>query len=231
MSTLTDGNNRRIEYLRLSVTDQCNLRCVCCMPPEGICGLAHSELLTFGKIERTVRLLVDMGLKKVRLTGGEPFVRKGVMTLIEKLTAVPGLEEVAVTTNALLLAPQLSGLRTLGVEKLNISIDTLDRAEYQRITGSDGLKTVLSAIENAVVMGFDVKLNCVAVEGVQGVLQVAELARVYPLAGRYIELMPVGMGKNYRGTSPGRRGGRRDNRCNCRSAFAKTAGTRLRYAA
>ena len=199
MSALTDGNHRTIEYLRLSVTDKCNLRCIYCMPEEGVCSLAHSEILTFEETVRIVRILVSMGLKKVRLTGGEPFVRRGVMTLMEQLTAVPGIEEIAVTTNGLLLAPHLETLRALGVRKLNISIDTLDRTEYRRLTGFDGLETVHSAIEHAIVMGFDVKLNCVALDGVQDDLRLAELARSEPIAVRYIELMPVGMGKRCRG--------------------------------
>ena len=169
------------------------------MPTEGVCSLAHSEILTFEEIGRIVRLLSVMGLKKVRLTGGEPFVRKDVMLLVEMLTAVPGLEEVGITTNGLLLTPHLEKLKALGVTKLNISIDTLDRAEFRQLTGFDGAETVHSAIENAVAMGFDVKLNCVPLDGVQDYLGLAELARCHRIAVRYIELMPVGMGKHLRG--------------------------------
>ncbi len=201
LNGLTDSFGRKIEYLRLSVTDKCNLRCVYCMPPNGVKSLEHSDILTFEEIESIVRILAKTGLKKVRFTGGEPFVRKDVIKLIEKISHTDGIAETGITTNGILLEKYIDDLKRIGLKKINISLDTADRKQYRQITGFDSFDTVISAIESAVDKGFDVKINCVPFFAEQNYIDLAELAVKYPVSVRYIELMPLGQGKAFNGVS------------------------------
>ena len=197
LNGLTDSFGRKIEYLRLSVTDKCNLRCVYCMPPNGVKSLEHSDILTFEEIESIVRILAKTGLKKVRFTGGEPFVRKDVIKLIEKISHTDGIAETGITTNGILLEKYIDDLKRIGLKKINISLDTADGEQYRQITGFDSFDTVISAIESAVDKGFDVKINCVPFFAEQNYIDLAELAVKYPVSVRYIELMPIGQGKAF----------------------------------
>ena len=201
LNGLTDSFGRKIEYLRLSVTDKCNLRCVYCMPPNGVKSLEHSDILTFEEIESIVRILAKTGLKKVRFTGGEPFVRKDVIKLIEKISHTDGIAETGITTNGILLEKYIDDLKRIGLKKINISLDTADGEQYRQITGFDSFDTVISAIESAVDKGFDVKINCVPFFAEQNYIDLAELAVKYPVSVRYIELMPLGQGKAFNGVS------------------------------
>ncbi len=159
-----DRFDRIINYLRISVTDRCNLRCVYCMPAEGIQLLRHEDILGFERITEIARVAVRMGIRKIRLTGGEPLVRKGVADLVGMLRAIPGLETLAMTTNGTLLAPIASLLRERGLDSVNISLDTLDPVRYSELTRGGRLKDALDGIDAARKAGFPVKINTVVME-------------------------------------------------------------------
>ncbi len=191
---LTDTFNRSINYLRVSITDHCNLRCQYCTPRGG--KTEHTDLLSYEEILRVVRLAVELGIKKVRLTGGEPLVRRGVMPFIQHLVQVDGLTEIRLTTNGVLLEDMLAGLHESGLEKLNISLDSLLPRRFQEITGFDCFPKVWRGIEKALEMGFPViKLNVVAMRGVNDdeFIDFARLTINQPLDIRFIEFMPVGL--------------------------------------
>lgn len=157
-----DKFNRKIDYLRISVTDRCNLRCVYCMPEEGIQLLDHRQILSFDEITQFTRLAVSKGVRKVRLTGGEPLVRKGIVSLVEMLSEIEGIEDLAMTTNGTLLEEYAFNLKKAGLRRVNISLDTLDPEYYSRITRGGKLKDVLRGIETALEAGLTpVKINCV----------------------------------------------------------------------
>ncbi len=155
---MIDHNGRKIDYLRISVTDRCNLRCKYCMP-DGIRSVPMSQILTFEEILAIVRETAAIGIRCVRLTGGEPLVRLGMPDLVRKLKRVPGIEKVTMTTNGILLQENLPALTGAGLDAVNISLDTMDRAQYRAITGTDGLDTVLRAISAACASGLRVKVN------------------------------------------------------------------------
>ncbi len=191
---LTDTFARTISYLRVSITDQCNLRCMYCTP-GGISKLSHVDLLTYEEILRVVTLAVAMGIKKVRLTGGEPLVRRGVMDFIRQLAALPGLTEIRLTTNGVLLADMLDDLYEAGIRKLNISLDSLQPDKFRQITGRDNFAKVWHGIEQAQKMEFEaIKINIVAMRGVNDdeILDFAKLTITRPLQVRFIEFMPMG---------------------------------------
>ncbi len=190
---LLDRFGRVHNYLRISVTDRCNFRCGYCMPPEGLDWRHRDEILTFEEIERLARLLVDMGVNKVRLTGGEPTVRRGLEELIGRLTAIDGLTALLMTTNGTTLAPKALEYRKAGLTGLNISLDSLRRDRFQAITLRDELPRVLTGIDVALVAGFEsVKLNVVVMAGVNDdeLLDFVEFTRDRPINVRFIEFMP-----------------------------------------
>ncbi len=192
---MIDGEGRRIEYLRLSVTDRCNCRCAYCMPEGGVPMLAHSDILSFEELACVVRAAADLGVRKVRLTGGEPLARRGVVDLVGMVAAVPGIEEVAMTTNATLLAPVAESLRGAGLTRLNVSLDSLCPDRYARITRGGRLADALAGIAAAREAGFTgTKINCVLMGGVNEdeLVDVASLARNEAVDVRFIELMPIG---------------------------------------
>jgi cyclic pyranopterin phosphate synthase len=160
---LVDGMGRKIDYLRVSVTDRCNLRCEYCMPPGGVELKKHGEMLSYEKIAEVVAAAVRLGIGRVRLTGGEPLVRKGVPGLIRMLRSVEGLEEISMTTNGILLTPQVAReLKDAGLDRLNISLDTLDPAGYEKLTRGGDVKDVLRGIAAAEAAGFEgTKVNMV----------------------------------------------------------------------
>ena len=196
-SDLTDNFSRTISYLRLSLTDRCNLRCVYCMPEdreEGLQLLAHEDLLSYEELLRIVNVAVKMGMNKLRLTGGEPLVRKGVMAFISSLSEIKGLEEIRLTTNGVLLKEKAAGLYESGIRKLNISLDTMRPERFKKITGMDLFEKVWQGIETAEQLGFDIKLNVVAMNGFNDdeFTDFARLALRSNYQVRFIEFMPVG---------------------------------------
>jgi cyclic pyranopterin phosphate synthase len=192
---LYDRFGRRIDYLRLSITDRCNLRCVYCMPPEGIPLKPAEEILTYEELERCVRSAVSLGIRKVRITGGEPLVRSDVVGLVRRLAGISGIADLAMTTNGTGLAPLAGSLREAGLRRVNISLDTIRRERYVEITRRDMLPEVLAGIEAAVREGLaPVKINAVLHNGVSpGELDdFLSLARDIPVEVRFIEGMPIG---------------------------------------
>lgn len=189
----------RIDYLRVSVTDRCNLRCIYCNP-LGDCGLIQrDEILTFEEIHRIVRLSAECGISKVRLTGGEPLVRKNIVQLVRKLAAVDGIEELALTTNGVFLEPVAAELKAVGLSRVNISIDSVKRENYQRITGFDFLENVTKGIYKAIEVGLmPVKINTVVLRGIneQDVAGLAQLSVEMPVAVRFIEYYPTSESAN-----------------------------------
>lgn len=191
---LVDGFGRRHTNLRISVTDRCNIRCFYCMPAEGVVFRPRQELLTFEEIERFVRALVPLGIDKLRLTGGEPLVRADLPTLVELLAAIPGVRDIALTTNGMLLDSQAVALKQAGLQRLNISLDTLREEVFERITRRQGLDRVLAGIAAAQEAGFEeIRLNAVAIRGLTEaeIIPLAEFARERGLELRFIEFMPL----------------------------------------
>lgn len=192
---MLDGEGRLIEYLRLSVTDRCNCRCTYCMPAGGVPMLGHRDILSFEELTEVVTACAQLGVRKVRLTGGEPLVRRGLPELVRMIRAVPGVEELAMTTNATLLAPVAAELHHAGLDRLNVSLDTLDAARYAELTCGGSLEDALAGLAAARDAGFSrTKVNCVLMGGVNDadVPRLAELARTEPIDVRFIELMPMG---------------------------------------
>ena len=190
-----DSKGRNIHYLRLSVTDLCNLRCRYCMP-DGVDKLEREDILTYEEFLRLAALFARCGVDTVRVTGGEPLVRKGVEQLVRGLKAIPGIRKVTMTTNAVLLEQQLPALLEAGLDSVNISLDTLDPALFAKITARDEFAAVQAGIHAALESGIPVKLNCVPQVGVnEGELEaLAALAQDKPLQVRFIEMMPIGYG-------------------------------------
>lgn len=194
-SLLTDDFGRSVTYLRISITDRCNFRCVYCSPAEGIEHGASEELLTYEEIEEVVRIFAAEGVRKVRITGGEPLVRAEVPTLVDKLDAIPGIEHVAMTTNAFLLERHVDALRNAGLKSINISLDSLEPENFEELTRIGELDRVLGGIDAALAAGFDrVKLNAVVIRGFNDdeILDLAEFAIDRGIILRYIEFMPLG---------------------------------------
>lgn len=188
-----DRFGRKHTALRISITERCNLRCRYCMPEEGVALSPRSDLLTFEEIERLARLFVCGGVDKIRLTGGEPLVRKHVEDLVEMLGRLPGLNTLALTTNGMLLPGKLPRLQAAGLGAINISLDTLVPEKFETITRRGGLEDVLQAIDMAMAYGYDpVKVNCVVMRGVNDdeLLDFVAWTRHVPIAVRFIEYMP-----------------------------------------
>lgn len=198
---MIDGIGRTIDYLRISVTDKCNLRCRYCMPEGGIELMPHEELLTLEEIYRVVKIMEGLGVKKVRFTGGEPLLRKNLIKLIEDINALSGIEEIAMTTNGVLFGDRAEVLKKAGLTGVNISLDTLDATRFHEITGVDALEKVLEAIKKAQQQDIKVKINCVPCRefNESDVVGLAALAMWNDVDVRYIELMPVGCGANFHG--------------------------------
>jgi molybdenum cofactor biosynthesis protein A len=190
---LTDRFGRDHTYLRISVTDRCNLRCRYCMPPEGLPWLERADVLSFEEIETLARLFVRLGVNKIRLTGGEPTVRRDITSLIKRLRDIHGVKSLLMTTNGWTLPAQAQAYRDAGLTGLNISLDSLRPDRYKEITLSDGLDRVLQGIDAAIAAAFEsVKVNVVVMAGVNDdeLLDFVELARDKPINVRFIEFMP-----------------------------------------
>jgi len=211
---MTNSENKLIDRfgrvhtnLRLSVTDRCNIRCFYCMPAENVVFRPREELLTFEEIERFTRVAASLGVNKLRLTGGEPLVRSDLHKLIRQLTAIPGIKDIALTTNGILLAEQAVQLRAAGLNRLNISLDTLSEATFHRISRRSGLQKVLDGIFAAREAGFahstrqcSVRLNAIAIRGLteDEIIPLAEFARTHDFELRFIEFMPLDADGNWK---------------------------------
>jgi cyclic pyranopterin phosphate synthase len=196
---LIDRFGRRINYLRISLTDRCNLRCIYCMPPEGERKLRHKDILRYEEILRIARITIKMGINKIRLTGGEPLVRKGIQEFIPMLTSLKGLDDVSLTTNGVLLKDNVETLKAAGIKRINVSLDSLKRLNFKLITRSDYFNEVWEGIEKAKDMGFyPIKINIVIMKGINDneVLDFARLAIEQPYHIRFIECMPIGLKTN-----------------------------------
>ena len=192
---MKDTFEREITYLRISLTDLCNLRCVYCMPPEGVRKQAHDQILSLEEIGEIARAAVELGVKKIRLTGGEPLVRRGVLSLCRELRRIPRLQELTLTTNGLLLPGMAAELKAAGVDRVNVSLDTLDPEKYRRITRGGCLEDALAGIQAARDAGLTpLKLNCVLIGGFNDdeISALAALTEREPVEVRFIELMPIG---------------------------------------
>ena len=192
---MIDAYGREIYYLRLSVTDLCNLRCRYCMPADGICKKSHAEMLTEDEMITAVQAAASLGIRKLRITGGEPLVKKNILSICERSAAVVGINEVCMTTNGTLLSPWVADdLKAAGVDRLNISLDTLNPGKYAYITRGGELNQVLCGLETALDAGFEhLKINVVLIGGFNDdeIPALAELTRRYPVDVRFIELMPM----------------------------------------
>jgi cyclic pyranopterin phosphate synthase len=191
---LADAFHRPITYLRISVTDRCNLRCVYCMPEEGLPWIEKSDILSYEEIAEIVRAAAKVGVRAIRLTGGEPLIRRDLERLVALIAAVDGIDDISLSTNGLLLAEQARRLRAAGLTRVNVSLDTLREDRFEAIARRPGLGRVLAGIEAAFDAGLGpVKLNCVVMRGQNDdeVAAFAELTRERPLAVRFIEMMPV----------------------------------------
>lgn len=196
--TLLDQHGRPLEYVRLAVTDRCNLRCFYCMPEQGIQYMPKNELLSYEEMLRLVGLLAGLGVRKVRLTGGEPFVRRDLVPFMERLAALPGIDDLSLTTNGVLTAPHVPGLARMGVKAVNLSLDTLDRQRFFDITRRDELPRVMETFHALLDAGIQVKINAVVMDGrnIQDLVPLAALSRDLPVDVRFIEEMPFNGGSH-----------------------------------
>ena len=199
---MKDRYGREIEYMRVSITDRCNLRCRYCMP-DGCDKVPMSSILTYEEIARIIRCAAGLGIRKIRITGGEPFVRLGCTDLMRMIKAIDGIEEVTVTTNGQDLCRYLDELTDIGIDGINISLDTLDPDKFRSITGGGELSRTMDAIERAATSGIRTKVNCLIQTGFNNdeLFDLAELAFAHGIDVRFIEMMPIGAGKQRTGMS------------------------------
>ena len=188
---LLDNHGRELTYLRLAVTDRCNLRCTYCMPAEGITYMPERELLSWEEMFRLTRILHEMGIKKVRITGGEPFVRNGLLDFLTNLAGLKDLE-ICLTTNGVFVGDYIESLQKLGVRHINLSLDSLDRDRFQQITRRDDFVKVHENLLRLIEAGFQVKINAVVMQGKneEDIIALTEFAREHPVSVRFIEEMP-----------------------------------------
>ncbi len=196
---LIDKHNRITDYLRIAVTDRCNLRCTYCMPESGIKYVPKDELLNFEELLRLANIFADLGITKIRITGGEPLVRKDIMKFIKGLSEIEGIQKINLTTNGTVTGKYLKELWKYGVRTINLSLDTLDRERFFQISRRDEYDNVLKCFHDMIEMGFQVKINCVVMSGVNDIdiIPFIKLTEKYPISVRFIEEMPFnGEGKD-----------------------------------
>jgi len=199
---LTDNHGRKIDYLRLAVTDRCNLRCFYCMPADGLNWLNRKELMTYEEMLQSCSLLVKMGIEKIRITGGEPFVRKDIMSFLTSLSKLQGLRELTLTTNGVLTAPYVPELKQIGVKSVNLSLDTLDAGRFFGITLRDEFSNVMATFDELLRYGIAIKINAVVMDGknIEDIVPLVQLTKEFPVSVRFIEEMPFnGDGHIYTG--------------------------------
>ncbi len=189
---MIDQYNRPINYLRLAVTDRCNLRCSYCMPEHGMKFLSKTAILSFEEMLRLCDILAKMGINKVRITGGEPFVRNNLMDFLWKLSDIEGITEIALTTNGVLTEPHLTDLKAIGIKTVNLSLDTLDKKRFFEITKRDEFDKVMSTLYKLMEKDFEVKINAVIMDGqnTEDVITLTEFTKNHPASVRFIEEMP-----------------------------------------
>jgi GTP 3',8-cyclase len=195
---MLDRFNRRINYLRISVTDRCNQRCYYCMPKEGVNFIKHEDILSYEEIAKITAKLVKLGIDKVRLTGGEPLARRGIISLVSMLSKIEDIKDLSITTNGVLLAKYAEDLKKNGINRLNVSLDSINPDKYKEITNTDKLKEVLDGLQAAVRVGFNpIKLNCVIKEssGEKNAREVAEFAAKNGFKIRFIRMMNIAKGE------------------------------------
>ncbi|TVZ17388.1 GTP 3',8-cyclase MoaA [Maribacter sp. MAR_2009_72] len=193
---LVDNHNRTINYLRLAVTDRCNLRCNYCMPEEGINFAKNDKLFTIDELVRLSSLMVSQGIDKIRITGGEPFVRKDLMVLLRNLASLIGLKDISVTTNATLIGPYIDELKELGIKNINVSMDAINRETFERITRRNHYDVVYNNMIRLITEGFNVRINFIALDGqnVEDIIPMLELTKHYNVSVRFLEEMPFNGG-------------------------------------
>jgi len=196
---MLDKCGRKIDYLRISVTDRCNLRCIYCMPKEGIECISHDEILSYEEILRVVKAGASLGIERIKITGGEPLVRKGVTSLVRMIKRTTGIKMVTLTTNGVLFSELGEELAAAGLDGVNFSLDTLDEQVYKKLTRADALDKVKDGIDMAVRLGLKTKLNCVPIDSYNGenLTEIAAFAKNKPLDVRFIEMMPIGLGRGF----------------------------------
>ena len=192
LKNLVDPFNRTIDYLRIAVTDRCNLRCFYCMPAEGINYLPKKELLSYEEIIRLVKVFASLGIKKLRLTGGEPFLRKDFISLLRKLKEINGIESVHITTNGVLTGSYLEEMKEIGIDGVNLSLDSLDKENFHRITRRDEFDTVMRTLDGLIKYQFNTKINMVVMHGknTDEIIPMVSLVKENNLSVRFIEEMP-----------------------------------------
>ncbi len=197
---MLDKRGRSIDYLRVSLTDRCNLRCVYCMPEKGIEKKCHEEILRFEEVEKVIKACATLGIKKVRFTGGEPLILRGLSKLIKNTASIPGIEDISITTNGMLLADMAEELKNAGLKRVNISLDTLNAEKFKKITRLGDINKVFNAIEKCLSLDMiPVKLNTVLMRGINDdeIGDFLNLTMDNPIQVRFIELMPIGEGFKY----------------------------------
>ncbi|MCR5303316.1 MAG: GTP 3',8-cyclase MoaA [Lachnospiraceae bacterium] len=199
---MIDRFGRKIEYLRISVTDRCNLRCVYCMPEDSVPLMPRHDILTSEEISRTVRIMTGLGIRYLRITGGEPMSRKGCLDLISQLNEIPGVESISMTSNGIALCDRVHEAKEAGIKALNLSINTLDPEEYSGLTRGGDVNKVLTTLDQALREGLNVKVNAVLIRGYNEnrFTDLVRLAKDAPLCVRFIELMPIGSAVSMEGT-------------------------------
>lgn len=200
MKRLYDNHGRLINYVRLAVTDRCNLRCFYCMPEEGIKYVGREDLLSYEEMERLIRVLVNLGIEKVRITGGEPFVRKDMISFLEALSKIDGLRKINITTNGTLTLPLIPELKKMGIHSVNLSLDCLDKQRFFDITRRDEFDNVMQTFYALIDQGIDTKINAVVMDGknIEDIIPMVELTKKHPVSVRFIEEMPFnGEGSHY----------------------------------
>lgn len=199
---MIDNHGRTINYLRLAVTDRCNLRCNYCMPSEGIAFAKNSALLSLEELERVSRILVDLGIDKIRITGGEPFVRKEVIKLLETLSHLDGLNDISITTNATLIGPHIDTLKSLGIRNINVSLDSINKETFERITRRKQFDIVHNNLIRLITEGFNVRINFIVLENQneQDIIPILDVMKHHNVSVRFLEEMPFNGGsKNFSG--------------------------------
>jgi molybdenum cofactor biosynthesis protein A, bacterial len=194
---MLDSHGRIINYLRVSLTDRCNLRCIYCMPEGGIEKKSHEDIMRFEEILEVVKVCASLGIKKVRYTGGEPLILRGIERLIHETSLIPGIEDISITTNGMLLGDMAGDLKKAGLKRVNISLDTLKADKFKRITRGGDINKVFSAIERCIETGLSpVKINTVVIRGINDdeIPELIGLTKRMPVHVRFIELMPIGEG-------------------------------------
>ena len=191
---MRDTFGREITYLRLSVTELCNLRCRYCMPEDGVCKKSHEEMLTEDELVLAAKAAAELGITKIRITGGEPLIKRNILHICERISAIEGVNDLCLTTNGTMLEEFAMPLKKAGVSRLNISLDTLDREKFEHITRRNNFEDALAGIEAAVNAGFEkIKINAVLIGGFNDdeIASLANLTKKYPVDVRFIELMPM----------------------------------------